>query len=523
MTKINYPSLIATFAITTGLVGGGIWYLRRTSPELFGVTNQPDRDYSFVAPRGRTQLRLLGDTFSGYSTFRNEAFQATLAEAGIALDYADEFDQAARAEALSTGNADIIVTTLDQYLQQQPEGVVVGLIDRTVGADAVVLNTPKYNALTSLLDIASLLQETQQTGESLKIAFAGDTPSEYLALVLDTKFDAFNLADFEIERVADASEAWELMQDPAENVAIAVLWEPYIAQARQQGYTVVLSSQDAPNSIVDVIVASNGLASSQPEVISEFLENYYRRIDTNVRDASQLREQVAEDGDLALTDASAILQGIDFFTAAEARTWMADGTLQRRIGAIAAVLVLSGRLDEIPTNPNNLFTAEFLREAAENTQTLIDLVRADNPELAERLAGETSQTLAIPEVSEAEVQTAPDIGNLNVEGQVGFTVGSSQLTNEGQQTLNTLVSEIQEFNPETVAVRVIGHTSQTGTADLNQQLSQQRAQVVVNYLRNQGVQHNIAAEGQGFNVPIAGIDPADPRQQRTEIRLVRVN
>ena len=522
MAKVNYPALIGTFAITTGLLGGGVWYLNKTSPGLFGNSGQPNQEVA-VSPRGKTQLTVLGDTFSGYSTFRNDTFQSVLAEGGIILTYEDEFDQTARAEALGQGRADIIVTTLDQYLQQEPAGVVVGLIDRTIGADAVVLNTPKYNSLKSLLDITGLLQTARNNGQSLKIAFAGDTPSEYLALVLDTKFDAFNLSDFELVPVADASEAWALMQDPNEPVAIAVLWEPYVTQARQQGYTVVLSSEDAPNSIVDVIVASEKLVSSQPGVISAFLEDYYRRIDTNVREASQLQAQVAEDGNLASADAGAILQGIDFFTAAEAQTWMADGTLQRRIGAIAAVLVLSGRLNEIPTNPESLFTADFLQEAVKNTETLIGLVREDNPELAERLAGGDTQTVAIPQVSAAEVQAAPDIGNLDVRGKVEFATGSFQLTAAGQQTLVGLVSEVQEFNPETVAVRVIGHTSQTGSADVNQQLSEQRAQVVVDYLRNQGLQHNIVAEGKGFYLPLSGIDPVDPRQQRTEIRLVRVN
>jgi outer membrane protein OmpA-like peptidoglycan-associated protein len=72
-------------------------------------------------------------------------------------------------------------------------------------------------------------------------------------------------------------------------------------------------------------------------------------------------------------------------------------------------------------------------------------------------------------------------------------------------------------------VRVIGHTSKTGAATLNQTLSQQRAQVVVNYLKNRGLKHNFVAEGKGFNQPLSGIPPTDPRQQRTEIRLVRVN
>jgi OmpA-OmpF porin, OOP family len=88
--------------------------------------------------------------------------------------------------------------------------------------------------------------------------------------------------------------------------------------------------------------------------------------------------------------------------------------------------------------------------------------------------------------------------------------------------LNQLAQEIKEFNVQTVGVRVIGHTSRTGAADVNQALSQQRAQVVVDYLRKAGITHNIVAEGKGFSQPLANIAPEDARNQRTEIRLVRI-
>lgn len=104
-----------------------------------------------------------------------------------------------------------------------------------------------------------------------------------------------------------------------------------------------------------------------------------------------------------------------------------------------------------------------------------------------------------------------------------FGVGSAQLTAAGQKTLQKLAQEIAEFNTQTVAVRIIGHTSRTGSASLNQTLSQERAQVVVNYLRQQGLKHNLLAEGLGFRQPLPGIPPRDARNQRTEIRLVRVN
>ncbi|NET35748.1 MAG: OmpA family protein [Cyanothece sp. SIO1E1] len=503
-----------------------LWrWLGRTSPGFLpALTGQSGGSTnSTTAPQATTQLKILGDTFSGYSTFRHSTFQSALSDFGVGLNYEDEFDQTQRAERLSQGEVDLIVTTLDQFLQQQPQGQIVGLIDRTVGADAVVLNTQKYPNLKSLLNLGQLVQQAKSQGQSLGIAFAGDTPSEYLALVLDAKFEAFNLADFQITKVADASEAWDLMQDPKSNIAIAILWEPYVTQARQQGYTVVLSSEDAPESIVDVIVASDRLIQSQPAKISEFLEAYYRRIDANVRDASQLQAQVAEDGGLSANDAAAILQGIDFFTATEAQTWLSDGTLERRIGAISAVLVLAGRLNQLPQNPNDLFTSQFLTKAASNSETLIDLIRADNPELADKLSGKERAVTAVPTLQASQVTAAPDIGNLQVQGKVEFDVGSAQLTAAGKQTLDGLVQEISEFNPQTVAVRVIGHTSKTGSASFNQTLSQQRAQVVVNHLRGRGIKHNIVAEGKGFNQPLAGIQPTDPGNQRTEIRLVRVN
>ena len=518
MSKRNeLPVLLASLAITGALLGGGAWWITKS------VTGGGTPISRSITADGTTRLTLLGDTFSGYSTFRNDDFQAALREADIEIEYADEFDQTLRAEQLSEGKADLIVTTLDQFVKQQPDGKIVGLLDRTVGADAVVLNTKKYAGLDSLLKLGELVKQEKAQGRTLSIAYAADTPSEYLALVLDTKFDTFNLSDFELKPVAEASEAWTLMQDANENVAIAVLWEPYVTQARQQGYNVVLSSEDAPNAIVDVIVASDDLIESDPAVISQLLESYYRRIDANARDAPQLQTQVAEDGNLSVGDSAAIINGIDFFTATETQDWFDAGTLDRRISATAAVLTLSNKLDAVPDNASELYTDQFVAAAAENTQTLIELVRADNPDLADKLEGHSNTVTATPAISAAAIQQAPDIGNLQVRGQVGFATGSADLTAEGKETLNQLAGEIQEFNQRTVAVRVIGHTSRTGAADLNQSLSQQRASVVVNHLKGMGVKLNILPEGKGFSEPLPNIDPADSRNQRTEIRLVRVN
>ena len=519
--KSNNEALVLglTLAITGSLLIGSAWWASQSGLfQLNSIVNQLGN----VNRHTKTKIKVLGDTFSGYSTLRSAAFQETLTKTGIALNYSDEFDQAKRAAALNQGKADLIVTTLDQFLTHQPKGKIVALIDRTVGADAVVLNTRRYPQLKSLLNLNTLVKQQQAAGKRLKIVFAGDTPSEFLATVLDTKFDNFNLADFDVVRVTDASEASKQLQDPNSNVALAVLWEPFVTVAKLQGNTVVLSSADAPKVIVDVAVASERILQSNPQAVQEFVEAYYRRIDASAQEKTGLTQQIASDGNLSNSEAAAVVKGIQFFTSVEAKDWMESGTFSKRIGAIAGILTLSGRISNLPTNPRELFTAQFVNPAANQTATLIKMIAEDNPELAHRLKGSPSATL-VAQVSEAQVKLANDIGNLKVTGEVRFETGSAQLTNEGRQTLDKLVTEISEFNPSTVAVKVQGHTSQTGSTEFNQKLSQDRANVVVNYLKSKNPAHKFVALGLGFSQPLPGVEPSSPVNQRTVIRLVRIS
>ena len=502
------PPIVYILGIVS--VSFGLWSFRDRLPSS---VRQP-----LSAISGTDELVILGDTFSGYSTFRSPDFQDELEQADLSLRFENEFDQAERAARLEAGSADLIVTTLDQYLKHKPDGKIVGLIDRTVGADAMVLNTPRYSELTSLNDLSQLVAQ----GQPLSLAYAADTPSEFLAQVLDIRFDGFNLSDFTQIKLAEASEVWQELRKPNQNIAVAVLWEPFVSQAREQGHTVVLSSKDAPSAILDVIVASDSLMQRQEETLTEFLSAYYRRMDQAAQDDTQLKTLIQTDGELSAAQADVVIDGIDFFTSVEAGRWMEDGTLIKRIDATAAILVLSGQLAQVP-QANELYDDRFIADAVANTQSLIELVQADDPELATFLTGEAKTEPPQPQLSPEAIQRSQPIGNLDVRGEVTFGAGSAAIAPEGQQTLTELAAEINEFNTETVAIRVIGHTSQTGNADRNQQLSQQRADAVVQYLKSQSVNHNILAEGKGSSEPLPEVPANDPRNQRTEIRLVRID
>lgn len=463
-------------------------------------------------------LRLLGNPLQGYSLFGNASFQEALQEAGIQLDYTANLGSTQRLMAFNRGEAELLVIPLDQWLSQNPQGKIVALLSRTVGRDAVVLNTPEYPQLRSLLDLDRLVR--QLPPQELAIALEEDSPGEYFTLILEQKFANFNLADLRMLKVPDAATAWERLRDPQAKVALAVLSEPLVTQARQQGYTVVFSSRDTPRALLNVLVASNRAIATQPALIARFLEIYYRRIDTSVRDHSQLQTQIARDANLSLASAVTLLQHLKFFTALEAKTWMADSTLTQQLQRITNRLHRAGRLQQRPRELSALFTPELLTRAVDNTQTLITLVEADQPELAAQLAGKPQAGVrpGLPQLAKAQA-----IGQLRLPQAIQFEDGSTQLSAASQQTLQELARELADLNPETVAVQAIGHASATGNFRLNQQLSQQRAEGVINYLRQRGLEQALLAVGKGFEDLLPGLAASDPRQQRVEIQLLRLD
>ncbi|MGB7416603.1 MAG: hypothetical protein WA902_20535 [Thermosynechococcaceae cyanobacterium] len=124
----------------------------------------------------------------------------------------------------------------------------------------------------------------------------------------------------------ESTQAYELLKsDP--RVAIAMLWKPFVSKARKDGNTVVLSSRDVSDAMIDVMVVSNQLIEKRPDHLSQFLTLYNQQTDQLIRDSSALSQQISKDGNLSADDAASVSNGIDFFTALESNQWMNSGLL----------------------------------------------------------------------------------------------------------------------------------------------------------------------------------------------------
>ena len=103
-----------------------------------------------------------------------------------------------------------------------------------------------------------------------------------------------------------------------------------------------------------------------------------------------------------------------------------------------------------------------------------------------------------------------------------FDFDQYTLRPESDGELNSLLQLLRQ-NPQ-LSIRINGYTDSVGTAAHNQQLSQQRAQAVVDYLLDKGIApERLQAKGFGATHPVADNATAQGRAQnrRTEVEIIK--
>lgn len=106
--------------------------------------------------------------------------------------------------------------------------------------------------------------------------------------------------------------------------------------------------------------------------------------------------------------------------------------------------------------------------------------------------------------------------------QVQFQVGSAELTDGARSELAKYAAAMKDPKLAAMTFEIGGHTDSSGHRAKNIDLSQRRAQTVVDYLVSNGIpQDHLVAKGYGPDKPMAGTSKRDPANRRVE--LVRVS
>ncbi|MVM32362.1 OmpA family protein [Spirosoma sp. HMF4905] len=102
-----------------------------------------------------------------------------------------------------------------------------------------------------------------------------------------------------------------------------------------------------------------------------------------------------------------------------------------------------------------------------------------------------------------------------------FDVGKAELRPESGPELDRLVTTLNDMPKMTIEVR--GHTDNTGSNEINNKLSQDRADAVREYFISKGIEPDrIASKGLGETKPIATNDTEEGRQRNRRVEFVIV-
>lgn len=146
-------------------------------------------------------------------------------------------------------------------------------------------------------------------------------------------------------------------------------------------------------------------------------------------------------------------------------------------------------------------------------QAVVAEARAAQAKAAERRASTLEQELADMRAKKT------DRGMVLTLGDVLFDTGKATLKPGAYNTVDRLANVLKEAPDRKVTIE--GHTDSTGSAELNQALSERRAAAVQTALLERGVNSNqIIAVGKGMDSPIASNADASGRQRNRRVEMI---
>lgn len=126
-------------------------------------------------------------------------------------------------------------------------------------------------------------------------------------------------------------------------------------------------------------------------------------------------------------------------------------------------------------------------------------------------------------IENAKVEELTDINGLpcikvTFDSGILFKTNSSTLSAEAKVNIQEFAEKMKDL--ETTDITVWGHTDNTGTAAVNENLSKKRADAVAKVLNVNGIADaRITSEGKSFNLPVADNATVEGRAQNRRVEI----
>lgn len=149
----------------------------------------------------------------------------------------------------------------------------------------------------------------------------------------------------------------------AGKVPAAVTWEPWLSKAGASGGSVIFSSAQTPNLMLDVVAVSDKTLKSKPADVRAFVAACLQGNELALKQPAEAAKIAKKYFGTTEAEALAMLKKVKLYSASDNRTLIgtaqAPGQFAKSSAEIAAFFVSQKVMAEAPKEPN-LFTAEYL-------------------------------------------------------------------------------------------------------------------------------------------------------------------
>lgn len=457
-------------------------------------------------------IRIGMDNWVGYFPLCSPVMKRKLYQQGYKLDCIDDqADYSRRMEALAEHKLDLAVATVDSFVVNGARwnypGKIVAVLDESNGGDALLSWQDKIGSIDEL-----------RLNQNYKIAFTPGSPSDHLLKAIAVHFDIQPLKNRQNWPVTTNGSEQALKKLLKKQVDAAVLWQPDVSRAlKKEGIHLLLGTDRIRRLIVDVLIAGHQIIKDKPEALDTLLTEYFHTLKYYRDHEDELIDDLQEATELSKDDVKTLLKGVQWQSLSEnADQWFGlssassvpELALIETIDAAIGILRDYGSISRSPLPDNDPYRII-------NSQFIADLQQR----LGLNLGAGLAESQAFRPLTDTQWENMRPVGMLKIRPII-FASGSDLLTLDDKQQLDKAAETLKHYPDFRILVR--GHTSIRGDKMMNKQLSQDRADAVVRYLK---ITHDIPAErmhaiGYGSDQPL----PRKPGESRRSYhyRLPRV-
>lgn len=299
--------------------------------------------------------------------------------------------------------------------------------------------------------------------------------------------------------------------------AVEIAKSHFADQYAAQAFTKALVSLQTMNSAVSAKLDNNTIISEARQT-AQFAEDA-RALSVQVQEAARIQKEKDAAAEAAAATARAQAEAKAAADAAEAKRKSDEAAAEAKRQADAAAAeaaaeaqrqadaAAAAAADAKQKADAELAAREAARQQAEAQKAAAE---KEKQELRERLLQQFNRVLPT---------TDTDRGLVVNMGDVLFATGKADLNTDAKIALAKLSGIV--LNYPSLKLAIGGYTDSTGTADFNMKLSQARADSVLDYLVNQGLDTSVlSAQGNGMANPVADNSTSQGRQKNRRVEIV---